>query len=499
MFEEFTAEAQRPPILERLFAPSVAPSFLRARWIWLRCLGAIFFSAFYSLYFQIHGLIGPHGILPAFEYLDAVHRALGLKGYWLAPTLLWLNSGDRMLSAIVWIGFAASVAIILNLWPRLSIAIAGICFLSFIGAAQEFAGYQSDGMLLEAAFLSIFLAPRGIRPGMAIAQAPSRAAVFMLQWEWFRIYFESGLVKILSGEEQWRNLTAMDKYYENGPLPSWIGWYVQQWPHSFHAFSAGLTLAVELFVVWLLFAPRKASLCRLIAFLIVTPLQIGIILTANYAFLNYLVLFLGVLLLDDSILRGPAPAPAAKKPSIAAAVVLTTIFLTSIASFVMPSFPTATLLEPFRIANRYGLFAVMTRNRYEIEFQGTRDGVTWVAYPFRYKPQDVRMRPGLYAPYQPRFEWNLWFASLGSVDENRWVLNTEGRLLENSPPVLALFAGNPFADKPPIAVRAVAWQYWFTTREERARTGAWWRREALGAYAPAAKRAADGSITFDND
>jgi hypothetical protein len=499
MFEEFTAEAQRTPILERLFAPSVAPSFLRARWIWLRCLGAIFFSAFYSLYFQIHALIGPHGILPAFEYLDAVHRALGLKGYWFAPTLLWLNSGDRMLSAIVLIGFASSMAIILNLWPRLSIAIAGICFLSFIGAAQEFAGYQSDGMLLEAAFLSIFLAPRGVRPRMAIQQPPSRAAVFMLQWEWFRIYFESGLVKILSGEEQWRNLTAMDKYYENGPLPSWLGWYVQQWPHSFHAFSAGLTLAVELFVVWLLFAPRKASLCRRIAFLIVTPLQIGIILTANYAFLNYLVLFLGVLLLDDSILRGPAPAPAAKKPSIAAAVVLTTIFLTSITSFVMPSFPTATLLEPFRIANRYGLFAVMTRNRYEIEFQGTRDGVTWIAYPFRYKPQDVRKRPGLYAPYQPRFEWNLWFASLGSWEENRWVLNTEGRLLENSPPVLALFAGNPFADKPPIAVRAVAWQYWFTTREERARTGAWWRREALGAYAPAAKRAADGSITFDND
>jgi hypothetical protein len=272
-------------------------------------------------------------------------------------------------------------------------------------------------MLLEAALLSIFLAPRGVRPRMGSDQPPSRAAVFLLQWEWFRIYFESGLVKILSGEEQWRNLKAMDKYYENGPLPSWIGWYVQQWPHSFHAFSAGLTLFVELIVVWLLFAPRKNSLCRLIAFLIVTPLQIGIILTANYAFLNYLVLFLGMLLLDDSILRGPVPMPRSRKPSIAAAIVLTTIFLTSIFSFFLPSFPTVTLLDPFRVANRYGLFAVMTRNRYEIEFQGTRDGTTWIAYPFRYKPQDVRKAPGLYAPYQPRFEWNLWFASLGSVQE----------------------------------------------------------------------------------
>ena len=276
--------------------------FLRARWIWLRCLGVIFFSAFYSLYFQIHGLIGPRGILPAGQYLDAVRRALGWKAFWYAPTLLWVNSSDAMLSAIVWIGFAASVAIIINVWPRLSIAIAGICFLSFVGAAQEFAGYQSDGMLLEAALLSIFLAPRGIRPRMGGDEPPSRAAVFLLQWEWFRIYFESGLVKLLSGEEQWRNLTAMDKYYENGPLPSWIGWYVQQWPHSFHAFSAGLTLFVELFVVWLLFAPRKNSLCRLIAFIVVTPLQIGIILTANYAFLNYLVLSLGVLLLDDEAL-----------------------------------------------------------------------------------------------------------------------------------------------------------------------------------------------------
>jgi hypothetical protein len=141
MFEEFTSEAMKPPILERWFAPSVNPSFLRARWIWLRCLGAIFFSAFYSLYFQIHGLIGPRGILPSGEYLNAVHRALGLKGYWFAPTLLWFNSSDAMLSAIVWVGLAASVAIIVNVWPRMSIAIAGICFLSFIGAAQEFAGY----------------------------------------------------------------------------------------------------------------------------------------------------------------------------------------------------------------------------------------------------------------------------------------------------------------------------------------------------------------------
>ena len=135
--------------------------------------------------------------------------------------------------------------------------------------------------------------------------------------------------------------------------------------------------------------------------------------------------------------------------------------------------------------NNYGLFAVMTRQRYEIEFQGTRDGVHWTAYPFRHKPQDPRRAPGIYAPYQPRFDWNLWFASLGTVSRNPWVMSVEQRLLDNEPDVLKLFAGNPFASAPPVKVRAVIWQYWFTTREERARTGNWWNRRFLGDYAPA--------------
>lgn len=488
MFDD--APPPPPPLLERWFAPQVKPSYVRARWVWLRALGLIFFSAFYSLIFQMHGLIGPNGILPAHDYLRALRQAFGAKAYWIAPTLLWIGASDRMLSAIVWIGIAASVALIVNLWPRVAIALAGICFLSFIGAAQDFASYQSDGMLLEAALLSIFLAPRGVRPGMALDRPPIRAAVFMLQWEWFRIYFESGVVKLLSGEPQWRNFTAMDKYYENGPLPSWIGWHVQQWPHGFHAFTAAVTLVVELLVVWLLFFPKKS---RLIAFWITTPLQIGIILTGNYAFLNYLVLALGFLLLDDRLI----PVPRSTKPSYAAAIVLPALFVTTIAAFMFPNFPTVTLLEPFRVANGYGLFAVMTRERYEIELQGTRDGTTWIAYPFRYKPQDPRKPPGLYAPYQPRFEWNLWFASLGSWQDNRWVLNAEVRLLQNERSVLRLFAANPFANAPPAAVRAVVWQYWFTTRDERRRTGGWWRRQFIGPYAPAAKRMPDGTIELE--
>jgi hypothetical protein len=159
----------------------------------------------------------------------------------------------------------------------------------------------------------------------------------------------------------------------------------------------------------------------------------------------------------------------------------------------LPTSPVAAL-EPFRIANRYGLFAVMTRGRYEIEFQGSADGKNWVAYPFRYKPQDVDQPPQIYAPYQPRFDWNLWFASLGEWREYPIVPNTEVRLLSNDKDVLELFAGNPFSREPPRQIRAVLWQYWFTTMDEKRQTGAWWRRQMLGLYAPTLERTSNGEI-----
>jgi lipase maturation factor 1 len=502
---------------------------LLPRWIFLRALGMIYFSAFYSLLFQIKGLIGPQGLLPARDFLAAVPQYYpGALRFWFAPTLLWWFSSDRALAVLAWVGLAAALAVIFNLWPRASLAICLVCFLSFVAAAQEFSGYQSDGMLLEAGFISLFFAPPGLHPGLASAHAPSRASLFLLRWEWFRIYFESGVVKLTSGDYSWRHLTAMDDYYQNGPLPTWVGWYVQHLPHWFHAAAAFMTLAAELGLVFLLFLPRRF---RIICFFILTPFQIGIILTANYTFLNYLVLCLGFLLLDDGFIRRVLPqrwknfgrreaAPVAvaepgalkrlvwrARPwvhvlgrtiagwSLGWVFYVTTFLLISTLPWGNP-LPAAPVLalEPFRIANAYGLFAVMTHERYEIEFQGTQDGETWIAYPFRYKPQDPNQAPGIYAPYQPRFDWNLWFASLGSWRQNIWVVNTEERLLRNEPDVLTLFAGNPFSGKPPRIVRAVVWQYWFTDRATKRKDGTWWRRELLGIYAPPLQRMPDGTI-----
>jgi hypothetical protein len=513
--------------------PEWRPAFLKARWMFMRALGLIFFSAFYSLLFQIRGLIGPDGILPAGDYLQNVAQYFGGQfwRFWYAPTLFWYSASDHALLVVTWIGIAASVLLTLNLWPRLTTFICVVAFLAFVAAAQDFSGYQSDGMLLEAGFLCLFFAPPGLRPGLGRSAPPSRVSWFLLVWLNFRIYFESGIAKILSHDPQWHGLTAMDQYYQNGPLPTWIGWYVQHLPHWFHATVVVYILAVELVLAFLMLLPRKF---RIVLFFIVTPMQISIILTANYAFLNYIVLFLGFLLLDDKFIDGaigrfwPARRAASALPDVPAAdavvpaeiksrpvaewrkaldefrlytgipfllwdfyVTLTLLILMMWPGAPLPLAP-ARWLEPFRVANQFGLFASMTPNRYEIEFQGSPDGKTWTAYSFRYKPQDISAAPRIYAPYQPRFDWNLWFASLGFWREYPFVLNTEERLLEGSPDVLALFAKKPFPNGPPLQVRSVRWQYWFTDRATKRATGRWWRRELLGLYGPTLEREPDG-------
>ena len=526
-----------------LFSPEDGPTDrMLPRWFFLRGLGLIYFSAFYSLIFQIRGLIGPDGILPASECLHTVTK-LGLQRFWYTPSLFWLSSGNHTLMAACWIGLLAGTLLVFNIWPRLALALCFVCFLSFVSTAQDFSGYQSDGMLLEAGFISLFFAPAGLRPRLGRQSPPIRAGLFLLQWEWFRIYFESGMVKLASGEPQWRDFSAMDQYYQNGPLPTWIGWYVQHLPHWFHVYATGATLGLELVLVWALFLPRR---WRIACFFVVTCWQIPVIITANYTFLNYLVTLLGVLLLDDRVMQSSLPKRVLRrlggcptrpsdtvmpKPSeqrsastatsdarripnearptrrrafatlqlATAAVLLTWIFYATTVQMlwiVLPELPfpnsPVVALDPFRIANRYGLFAVMTRGRYEIEFQGSNDGVTWVAYPFRYKPQEPSKPPGIYAPYQPRFEWNLWFASLDNWRNNMFVVSAEERLLAGNPDVLSLFANNPFPHAPPKYARAVIWEYWFTTLAQKRSTGMWWERKLRGLYAPSLTYLPDG-------
>src|SRR6202050_5079092 len=103
-------------------------SHLWPRWLFLRALGLIYFSAFYSLLFQIKGLIGPDGILPARDYLEAVAAAFPAQQFWFAPTLFWFSAGDPALMAVCWLGLIASILLVANLWPRASLVICFVCF-----------------------------------------------------------------------------------------------------------------------------------------------------------------------------------------------------------------------------------------------------------------------------------------------------------------------------------------------------------------------------------
>jgi lipase maturation factor 1 len=512
--------------IDWLLGPEVSdekhPGHLWPRWIFLRALGVIYFSAFYSLLFQIRGMIGPHGILPAVDYLQAA-TALHGERFLYVPTVFWFGASDPALMAVCWLGLIASLLVAGNVWPRAGLLISFICFLSFVSVARDFAFYQSDYMLPEAGFVSLFFAPPGLRPGLGRAHPASRASLYLLRWEWFRIYFESGVAKMVSGDYSWRHFTAMDDYYQNAPLPTWIGWYVGHLPHWFHAATVFYTLAIELVLAFMVFLPRPFQIA---CFCIVAPFEISIILTGNYAFLNYIVFFLGFLLLDDRLMERIVPARIlrfiegssaevvvrgetasqgrsilAKARMAMAGVCFALVFYSTTAWLVWRLWPSAPLwprppriMEIFHLATGYGLFAVMTHERREIEFQGSLDGTTWTSYPFRYKPQDPGKAPGIYAPYQPRFEWNLWFASLGEWTQYQFVLSTEECLLQNQPDVLQLFARNPFPNGPPFRVRAVIYQYWFTDLKTKRETGMWWRRQALGDYAPPLERGSNGRV-----
>jgi hypothetical protein len=317
----------------------------------------------------------------------------------------------------------------------------------------------------------------------------------------FRLLFESGCVKLLSGDPSWRSLTALTFHFETQPLPTWIGWYAHQLPMWMQRSEAALVFAVELAVPLLIFTPRRP---RRLACLAIAAFQILILLTGNYGFFNLLTLALCLTLLDDAglqrflpkwpasgagvqrlRLRWPAPATLTL-----AAVVACASFVQALEIFRVRTPGPAPLIAvyrwmlPFRSFNHYGLFSVMTRPRLEIIIEGSNDGLNWKDYEFKYKPGELNKRPAFVAPHQPRLDWQMWFAALGDYRHNPWLIDFCLRLLQGSPGVLSLLEHNPFPEAPPRYIRAVQYEYHFTDPDTLRRTGDWWRREPVGIYLP---------------
>jgi predicted DCC family thiol-disulfide oxidoreductase YuxK len=475
------------------------PSRTIVRRLFLWALALVYLDAFLSLLVQVRGLVGERGLLPVAELLDYVRvRVPDARRFWLLPTLFWIDTSDAALVAACVAGSALALLLALEVAPALVLAVMWAAYLSLACAGQVFMGYQWDALLLETGLLSVLLAPWTARPTTARAAPVPGGALWLLRFLLFRLTLGSGLVKLLSGDPSWRQLTALRVHYETQPLPTWVGWYAHQLPGIVHTVAAALMFLVELLVPFLVFGPARL---RRGAFGALAAVQLAIALTGNYGFFNLLTLALCLLVLDDDDLpawirrrftaREPTPwRPArAGRVRVAAGLLLALLGLVTFLEGVRVRLPwpgpVRTLqraLSPFAFVNAYGLFAVMTTSRPEIVIEGSRDGQAWLPYEFRWKPGDVRRAPTFVAPHQPRLDWQMWFAALGSCEDNPWLERFLLRLKEDASPVRRLLAHDPFPDAPPAFVRAVLFDYRFTTLAERRASGAWWRREPLGLY-----------------
>jgi hypothetical protein len=451
----------------------------------VRTLGLVYALAFGSLYVQIDGLLGPEGILPVSDLLRAVAHSVGPIRYWLLPTVFWLGAGTGALKGVCALGTLLGLALACGILPLPLTVVLWALYLSIVSVGQVFLGYQWDALLLEAGLLAFFCAPWGLapRPPRTFGPLPLLALRFLL----FRLMFASGLVKLLAGDPTWRSLTALRYHYETQPLPTFVGYYASRLPDAFATLSTALMFGIELLVPFLILFGRRA---RLLACLVFAAFQALIALTGNYGFFNLLAASLGLTLLDDRYLperlRGGGPEPG-REPRLARGIPAFLLLGLSLAPFLSglglpapgPLLALDRVLAPLRAQSSYGLFAVMTKERLEVEVEGSEDGVTWTPYVFPYKPGDLARRPAFVAPHQPRLDWQMWFAALGSYDETPWFPLFLARLLEGSPPVMRLLGPSPFGH-PPRYVRAMLYRYHF------ARTPGpdWWTRESLGPWSP---------------
>lgn len=465
------------------------------RWLFARSLGLIFFAAFASLAVQMRGLAGVRGISPVAEFLPAVHAQLGRPAFWHVPTFCWLSASDGFLVAQCVAGALIALVMVAGFCPGTCALICWALYLSLCSVCSPFLDFQWDALLLETALLAAFFLPWSLHPQWRRIGGVARISGWLLWWLLFRLMFESGVVKLSSGDPTWRDGSAFQFHFFTQPLPLWTAWYVHQLPDWTLRTLQWCMFGIELVAPWLIFGPRRARHAAAGALVL---LQVVILATGNYAFFNLLTIALCLLLIEDRCwppawrLRCLSLSEVSKEsvscwPLWLYAPVASVLFLVSTAHLVgtfrtgMPLRFLARWIAPLRSTNGYGLFAVMTTRRLEIEVQGSNDGQVWRTYSFTWKPGDTRARPMLVAPHQPRLDWQLWFAALGDVRQNPWLVNFLVRLLQGSPEVLALLESNPFPDRPPRYVRAVSWDYRFTTSEDR---NAWWKRELRGLYCP---------------
>jgi predicted DCC family thiol-disulfide oxidoreductase YuxK len=472
------------------------PRYELVSFLFLRLFGLITLFAFVSFAVQAQGLIGSHGILPLSELVDALAPRLGPERFVLMPMVFWLNDSDLAVQTTCWAGAGLSLMLVFNLFPRLSLVLIYALYLSLLYAGQTFMNFQWDTFLLETAVVALVMS---FRPA---------SGVWLARWLLFRFVFMSGAVKLISGDPNWRNLSALSYHFLTQPLPTPLAWYAAQLPASLLKAATEALFGIELVLPFLIFFPRRLRFAAGFGILL---LQGCILLTGNYNWFNLQTMLLCLPLFDDAALRRILPSrlltlvPAGAQSQEPRRAV--TIFVNAVAVMMVllglvqmderfggsppgPALAIDDLFEPFHIVSPYGLFSVMTTTRNEIIVEGSDDGVQWREYGFRYKPGDVMRRPPWNIPHQPRLDWQMWFAALDDPQRVPWFSRFLERLLENEPSVTGLLERNPFPDKPPTYVRAEFYEYTYAGSDDAA--GQWWNRRLAGLYFTRARLRTEG-------
>ena len=466
------------------------PRYDLVSFLFLRLFGLIYLFAFISFGVQAQGLIGSHGILPLAELVDAVASHFGLERFFLMPMVFWLNDSDFAIQAVCWAGAALSMLLVFNLLPRLSLFLLYVLYLSLFYGGQIFMSFQWDTFLLEAGFIALLL---------SFATTPG---IWLLRWLLFRFMFMSGVVKLLSGDPNWWNLSALSYHFLTQPLPTPLAWYAAQLPPSVLKFATGSMFFIELVLPFLIFCPRRL---RFFAAFGILLLQSCILITGNYNWFNLQTMLLCLPLFDDAAIqkilprrlvrllqvptenRTTAKAGDTRRQRIGAADRVLQPGRDGCAFRRPPARGgpgDRPLVGPLHITSPYGLFAVMTTERDEIVIEGSYDGVEWREYEFRYKPGDVARDPRWNIPHQPRLDWQMWFAALDDPRRLIWFSRFLQRLLENEPAVTALLEKNPFPDKPPVYVRALFYDYSYADTARKRRRDYGGSRSCWGCTSP---------------
>jgi lipase maturation factor len=464
-----------------------APDYSLARLLFQRALALIYLIAFLVTVHQFRALLGERGLLPVPEFVRAV-------SFGRAPSLFHFWYSDRFLLAIAWSGVVLAAVAAVGVfegpeWPApvtlVIWALLWLLYLSIVNVGQTFYSFGWESLLLEAGFLAIFFGP--------VTTTPQLSLILLLRWLLFRVEFGAGMIK-LRGDRCWRDLTCLYYHHETQPMPNPLSWYFHHMPKRLHRLEVLGNHFAQLIVPWFLFFPQPIAS---VAGLIIVLTQSWLVISGNFAWLNFITITLAIASFDNAALGRVLMIPTAPQatPAWYLAIVLAVTALILALSYR----PARNLLsrrqlmnysfDPFHIVGTYGAFGSITKERYEVVIEGTEDAVLmpqtkWLEYEFQGKPGDMRRRPPQVAPYHYRLDWLMWFAALSSPMYHEWFLPLLGKLLEADRPVLRLLARDPFAGRRPRFVRALFYLYRFTTPAEHRATGAWWSRELVGDYVP---------------